>query len=145
MDVDHLTGGVLDLSLRLHRELGPGLMESVYETVLAGKLLQAGYAVERQKPIDIEFDGLSFPAAFRIDLLVDHRLIVEIKSVERLNAAHSKQLLTYLRLMKQPVGLLINFAGATLKEGFKRVVNDYVPSASPRPRVNQKTTGAEAV
>ena len=66
MDVDHLTGGVLDLSPRLHRELGPGLMESVYETVLAGKLLQAGYAVERQKQIDIEFDGLSFPAASTI-------------------------------------------------------------------------------
>jgi iron complex transport system substrate-binding protein len=66
MDVDHLTGGVLDLSLPLHRELGPGLMESVYETALAGKVLQAGYAVERQKQIDIGFDGLSFPAASTI-------------------------------------------------------------------------------
>jgi GxxExxY protein len=71
-------------------------------------------------------------AAFRIDLLVDERVLVELKSVERLNAAHAKQLLTYLRLTRQPLGLLINFGGATLKEGFRRMVNDYDPSASQR-------------
>ena len=76
-----------------------------------------GYPVARQRPVDIEFEGLRFERAFRIDLLVDERLLVEIKSVERLNAVHAKQLLTYLRLTKQPVGLLINFGGATLKEG----------------------------
>ncbi len=131
-DIDEISGQVLDLAIRLHRELGPGLLESVYETVLAAKLSSLGLAVERQKSVDIEFEGLRFEAAFRIDLLVDSRLLVEIKSVERLNAAHAKQLLTYLRLTKQPVGLLINFGGATLKEGFKRLVNDYRPSASLR-------------
>ena len=96
-----------------------------------------GYTVSTQTPIDIEFEGLCFDAAFRIDLLVDERLLVEIKSVEQLHASHAKQLLTYLRLTKQPVGLLINFGGATLKEGIKRIVNDYHPSATPRLGVNQ--------
>ena len=75
---------------------------------------------------------MRFPGAFRIDLLVDERVLIEVKSVERLSNAHAKQLLTYLRLTKQPLGLLINFGGATLKEGFKRLVNDYDPSASLR-------------
>lgn len=134
--MDQISGDVLDLSIRLHRELGPGLLESVYETVLAGKLVAAGYQVERQRPVDIVFEGARFEAAFRIDPLVDRSVLVEVKSVERLNAAHAKQLLTYLRLTKQPLGLLINFGGATLKEGFKRLVNDYDPSASLRLCVN---------
>ena len=136
-DIDAVSGDVIDIALRIHRDLGPGLLESVYETVLAGKLAELGYLVERQKAIDIQFEGQVFPAAFRIDLLVDERLLVEIKCVERLNQAHMKQLLTYLRLMREPVGLLINFSGSTLKEGLRRVVNDHLPSASPRLRVNQ--------
>ena len=136
-DIDTVSGDVLDLSLRLHRDLGPGLMESVYETVLAGKLSGLGYTVDRQKPVDIQFEGMRFDAAFRIDLLVDNRLLVDIKSVARLNAAHGKQLLTYLRLTGQSVGLLINFGGATLKEGVRRIVNDHRPSATSRLRVNQ--------
>ena len=136
-DVDEITGDVVDIALRIHRELGPGLLESVYETVLAGRLIEMGYSVDRQKPIDIEFEGPMFPAAFRADLLVDNRLIIEIKCTEALNKAHLKQLHTYLRLTEQPVGLLLNFAGATLKEGIRRVVNDHVSSASPRLRVNQ--------
>ena len=136
-DLDDISGDVIDVALRLHRELGPGLLESVYETLLAGKLEQSGYSIRRQQPIDIEFEGVRFEAAFRIDLLVEGRLLVEIKSVERLHAAHAKQLLTYLRLTKQPVGLLLNFGGATLKEGIRRIVNDHTPSASSRLRVNQ--------
>ena len=131
-DIDQISGNVLDLALRMHRDLGPGLLESVYETVLAGKLVALGYAVARQLPVGIEFEGMRFDAAFRIDLLVDERLLVEIKSVERLTIIHAKQLLTYLRLTKQPVGLLINFGGATLKEGVRWIVNDHRPSASPR-------------
>jgi GxxExxY protein len=130
--LDQISGDILDTSIRLHRELGPGLLESVYETVLAGKLTALGYRVERQKPVDIVFESQRFDGAFRIDLLVEDSVLVEIKSVERLNAAHAKQLITYLRLTKQPLGLLINFGGATLKEGFKRLVNDYDPSASLR-------------
>jgi iron complex transport system substrate-binding protein len=136
-ELEAISGDVIDVALKLHRELGPGLLETVYEMILAGRLEQMGYRIARQRAIDVTFDGLHFPAAFRIDLLVDDRLLVEIKSVERLNPAHSKQLLTYLRLTQQPVGLLINFGGETLKEGLKRIVNDYRPSASPRLRVNQ--------
>ncbi len=136
-DLEAISGDVIDVALKLHRELGPGLLEAVYEMILAGRLEQMGYRIERQRAIDVTYDGLHFPAAFRIDLLVDDRLLVEVKSVERLNPAHGKQLLTYLRLTQQPVGLLINFGGETLKEGLKRVVNDYRPSASPRLRVNQ--------
>ncbi len=144
-EIDAISGDVIDLALRVHRDLGPGLLESVYETVLAGKLAELGYMVDRQMPIDIEFEGQTFPAAFRIDLMIDGRLLVEIKCVETLNNAHLKQLQTYLRLTKQPVGLLINFAGATLKEGLRRVVNDYRSSASPLLRVNQNLNGASNV
>jgi len=132
-DIDAVSGDVLDVALRLHRDLGPGLLESVYEAVLAGRLVAMGYSVARQRAIDIEFEGLRFEAAFRLDLLVDDRLVVEIKSVERLLPVHAKQLLTYLRLTKQPVGLLINFGGDTLKEGVRRLVNNYRPSASSAP------------
>ncbi len=138
-DIDRITGDVLDAAIGIHRELGPGLLESVYETVLAGELVRIGYAVVRQRPVDIEFNGLRFEAAFRIDILVDERLLIEVKSVDQLHASHAKQLLTYLRLTKQPVGLLINFGGATLKEGFRRLVNDYSPSASLRLCANQIT------
>ncbi|GAA3716430.1 GxxExxY protein [Sphingomonas cynarae] len=136
-DIDEISGDVLDLALRIHRDLGPGLLESVYETVLAGKLTAMGYAVVRQRAVSIEFEGMVFDGAFRVDLMVHDRLVVEIKSIERLNVAHAKQLLTYLRLLKQPVGLLLNFGGAALKEGVRRIVNDHHPSASPRLRVNQ--------
>lgn len=86
-DIDAISGDVIEVAMRLHRELGPGLLESVYEMLMAGRLVQLGYAVARQRAVDIEFDGVRFAGAFRIDLLVDERLIVEIKSVERLNAS----------------------------------------------------------
>ncbi|KQM57011.1 MULTISPECIES: GxxExxY protein [unclassified Sphingomonas] len=139
MDLEAISGDVIDVALRLHRELGPRLLESVYEMLLAGRLEQMVYSVVRQQPIDVVFDGQCFRAAFKIDLLVAGRLLVEIKSVDRLAPVHGKQLLTYLRLTKQPVGLLINFGGETLKEGLRRIVNDYRPSASPRLRVNQSS------
>lgn len=145
-DIDAITADVLDAALRLHRELGPGLPESVYEALLARRLQALGYRVITQQLISAEFDDIHFEAAFRADLLVDDRLLIEIKSVERLMPIHSKQLLTYLRLKKQPVGLLINFGNETLKEGFRRIVNDYRPSApslsSPRLRVNNPSLGA---
>ena len=130
-DIDEISGEVLDVALRLHRDLGPGLLESVYEALLAARLQDSGLRVERQKAIAAEFESVRFEAAFRADLVVDGRLLVEVKSVDMLLPVHAKQLLTYLRLMKQPVGLLLNFGGATLKEGVRRIVNDYNPSASP--------------
>ncbi|MBB3858849.1 GxxExxY protein [Novosphingobium hassiacum] len=83
--------------------------------------------VARQVPIAIEYDGLTIDAAFRVDLLIEARLVVEIKAVEQIQKVHAKQLLTYLRLMKQPVGLLLNFSGLTMKEGIRRLVNNYQP------------------
>jgi GxxExxY protein len=136
-DVEAISADVVDAALQLHRDLGPGLLESVYETLLAAELVGRGYAVSRQQPVDIEYRGIRFECAFRADLVVDAQVLVEIKSVERLNAVHAKQLLTYLRLMKQPMGLLINFGGETMKEGLRRIVNDYKPSAPSRLRVNQ--------
>ena len=132
-DIDLISGDVVDVALRLHRELGPGLLESVYEIVLAARLAAMGYSVARQRSIDIEFEGVRIEGAFKIDLLVDERLVVEIKSVERLAPVHAKQLLTYLRLTGQPVGLLINFGGETLREGIRRLVNNHNLSASSAP------------
>lgn len=143
LDIDIVTGHVLDAAIAIHRDLGPGLYESVYETLLAARLARLDYKVACQHPVDIVHDGLSFTAAFRVDILVDHRLVIEIKAVDGLRPVHHKQLLTYLRVLKQPVGLLINFNEALLKDGFKRVVNDYRPSASPRLRVNQRIPDLE--
>jgi len=136
-ELDDITGAVVDAAIKIHKELGPGLLESVYEVVLARALERRGFQVQRQKSIRFEFDGMIFEEGFRVDLLVEGRVIVEIKSVEKLAPVHSKQLLTYLRLMNLPVGLLINFGEATLKEGLHRVVNNLSSSASPRLRVNQ--------
>jgi len=116
---------VVDVALLLHRQLGPGLLESVYETVLAAELRKRGYPVLRQQPVDFTFNGMRFDGAFKADLIVGPGLVVEIKSVERLSGVHVKQLLTYLRLMEQPLGLLINFGGETLKEGVRRVINSH--------------------
>lgn len=118
IEINAISADVIDACVHIHRELGPGLLESVYELVLAGELARRGWRVDRQKPIDIAFNGVIYPAAFRIDLLVEGRLLLEIKSVDSFNNAHLKQLLTYLRLTEQPVGLLLNFAGATMKEAF---------------------------
>lgn len=123
--IDRVSGEVVDECIRIHRELGPGLLESVYEVVLAAALARRGFKVDRQMPVDISYDGLSLPAAFKIDLLVENALILEIKSVERLGNVHAKQLLTYLRLTGLQVGLLLNFSGETMKEGIRRVVNNH--------------------
>jgi len=135
--LDAVTGAVVDTSVKLHTKLGPGLLESVYEVILARELARRGLLVERQKPVSFEYDGIQFEDAFRTDLLVNGTVVVEIKSMERALPVHSKQLLTYLRLLNLPVGLLINFGAPTLKEGLQRIVNGLHPSASPRLRVNQ--------
>jgi iron complex transport system substrate-binding protein len=140
-ELDDITGGIVDASFHIHRDMGPGLLESVYEAVLAKALGKRGFQVERQVAIRFEYKGMVFEEGFRADLLVDNRVIVELKSVERLAPVHSKQLLTYLKLTNTPVGLLINFGAATLREGLHRIVNGLPPSASPRLRVNQKSAG----
>ena len=123
--INDVSGMVVDECIRIHRELGPGLLESVYEAVLAAAMVRHGLRVDRQLPVDINYDGISIPGAFRIDLLIDEQLIVEVKSVESLSNLHAKQLLTYLRLTGRHVGLLLNFSGETMKEGIRRVVNNH--------------------
>lgn len=124
---DRLTGEIVDAALKLHRAVGPGLLESVYEALLAKELERRGFRAARQVPVSFDYDGLSFQDAFRVDLLVEFRIVVELKSVERLAPVHSKQLLTYLRLMNLPVGLLVNFGASTLKEGLHRIANSRAP------------------
>lgn len=125
--IDELSRIVVDEAIAIHRELGPGLFESVYETILAGRLERRGLAIQRQVVVPVEFDGHVFDAAFKVDLLVEGSLVIEIKAVDQLSKAHAKQLLTYLRLLKQPLGLLLNFSGETMKEGIRRMVNNHRP------------------
>ncbi len=114
---------VVDAAFKVHTALGPGLLESVYETVLAHELGARGFRVQRQVPIAIEYDGMRFNEAFRADLLVEDVLIVELKSIEAIRPVHEKQLLTYLRLSPRKLGLLINFGAPVIKDGITRVVN----------------------
>ncbi len=136
-ELDDITGSIVDAAMKIHIDLGPGLLESVYEVVLAKALQKRGFQVERQKVIRFEYDGIVFEEGFRADLLVESQVIIELKSVEKLIPVHSKQLLTYLRLMNLSVGFLINFGGATLSEGLHRIVNKLPAAASPSLRVNQ--------
>jgi GxxExxY protein len=136
-DVEELAAIAIDCGIKLHKELGPGLLESVYEAIMAASLARRGVAVERQKPIPIEYDGMIFGEGFRADILVEGQLILEIKSIDSLAPVHGRQLLTYLRLTKQPLGLLMNFGAGTFREGLKRVVNNHHSFASSRLRVNQ--------
>jgi iron complex transport system substrate-binding protein len=128
MPIDELSSVVLEEAIGIHREFGPGLFESVYESVLAGRLRRRGLKVDRQLQVKAVFDGEVYDPAFKIDLLVDDRLVIEVKAVESFNQTHAKQLLTDLRLLKQPVGVLLNFSGVTMKDGIRRVVNDYRPN-----------------
>ena len=127
MQIDDISAIVVHECIAIHRELGPGLFENVYEMILAGRLEARGLNVARQVAIPLTFDGQFFEAAYKIDILVEGSLILEIKSVEKLSKAHSRQLLTYLRIFKQPVGLLLNFSEATMVEGIRRMVNDHKP------------------
>lgn len=121
--VEDLARLVVDCGFRLHQNLGPGLLESAYEAILADQLTRRGIVVERQKPIPIRYDGIELAEGFRADLLLNGQFLVELKSVERLSPLHSKQVLTYLRLLDLPLGVLINFGGATFKEGVRRIAN----------------------
>jgi iron complex transport system substrate-binding protein len=123
--VDQLARIVVNTAFEIHRDLGPGLLEAAYEMILFEKLRAQGVAVRRQVPIDIEYSGVRIANAFKIDLLVDERLIVELKAVDTHVPVHAKQVLTYLRLTGQPLGLLINFGTATFKEGVRRLVNGH--------------------
>lgn len=114
---------VVDSSIRVHRALGPGLLESVYEVVLAHEIGISGLKVERQVPVAIQYGGRTFDEGFRADIIVDRKVILELKSIERVTPAHKKQIQTYLRLTGLKLGFLLNFGEALMKDGIKRAVN----------------------
>ncbi|MBO9498562.1 MAG: GxxExxY protein [Novosphingobium sp.] len=129
MGLEELAKVCVDRGFRLHRDLGPGLLESVYETLMFEGLRRDGLKVLRQQPVPLVHDGIVIENGFRFDLLVEDKLLIEIKSTERHAPVHAKQLLTYLRLMDLRLGLLMNFGLATFKEGTRRLVNGYVATA----------------
>ena len=124
-DLENLATIAIDCGYHLHKELGPGLLESAYEVILERALEKRGLSVRRQVGVPITFDGVVVDNAFKIDLLAEERLVVELKSTERNAPVHAKQLLTYLRLMQLPLGLLMNFGQPTYKGGLQRVANNY--------------------
>jgi GxxExxY protein len=131
--IENIAKIAVDCGFKLHKELGPGLLESVYEILMAEALRERGLCVERQVPVPIRYKGVVVGNAFRIDLLVERTLVIELKSTERESALYPKQLLTYLRLMDLSLGLLMNFGQETFKQGVQRVANNHhetVPHSS---------------
>ncbi len=114
---------VVDAAITVHRALGPGLLETVYEVIMAHELERRGLHVDRQVPIPIEYQGVKFEEGFRADIIVEHKVILELKSVESSSKAHKKQVLTYLRLTGYKLGYLLNFGEALMKDGITRIVN----------------------
>ena len=137
-DKEELSRIVVDCGFKLHSELGPGLLESVYEAVLAKMLDEMGLQVRRQVAVPVTVFDMHFDEGFRADLLVEELLLVELKSVEKLLPVHGKQVLTYLRLMNLPLGLLINFGASTFKEGTRRIVNGSQSFQSSLLKVNRE-------
>jgi len=125
MEINRITGDILDAAIKVHQKFGPGLLESVYEKILSIEIEKRGHKVECQKPLPIRYEDRVIPDAFRMDILVDGVVVVELKSTTQMSPVFFKQLRTYLVLSNLHVGLLINFGLNTLKEGFKRVVNNY--------------------
>ena len=123
MTENEISKHILDAAFRVHTKLGPGLFESVYEVIMAYELKKKDLIVERQKPMPIMYDDIRFDEAFRSDMVVDRKVIAELKSVEALLPVHAKQVLTQLRLSGLKLGLLINFGEAHLKNGIKRIIN----------------------
>ena len=123
MNENELGTIIVDEAVRIHKALGPGLLEIVYEAVLARRLEKRGLIVERQKPVSIEFEGEHFDEGFRADLIVNGSVIIELKSVEKVSPVHKKQLLTYLRLTDLKVGYLLNFGDVLMKDGIRLIIN----------------------
>jgi len=131
MTENEIATQILDAAFAVHSKLGPGLLESVYEVVLAYELQKKGLKAERQKPMPILYDNIRFDEAFRSDVVVNGKVIAELKSVETLLPVHAKQVLTQLRLSGLKLGLLINFGEAHLKNGIKRIINGYLDAEIP--------------
>ena len=131
MTENEIAKKILDAAFLVHTKLGPGLLESVYEVVLAHELRKSDLQVERQRPMPIMYDGLLFEEGYRADLLVESKVIVELKSVAAISATHSKQVLTQLRLSELKLGLLINFGEPHLKNGIRRIINGQLEDDDP--------------
>jgi GxxExxY protein len=125
MEINDITGQIIDAAMKVHTALGPGLLESAYEVCLAHELRKRGLNVQTQVVLPIEYDGMRLDAGYRIDLLVENMIIVELKAVEKMNPIFEAQILSYLKLSRLEVGLLINFHVPRLKDGLKRIVNNY--------------------
>jgi iron complex transport system substrate-binding protein len=130
MEINDVTGIIIQESIKIHTDLGPGLLESVYEELLAYRLNKRGLIIKRQTPVPLFYEAIKMDIGFRSDLIVNDKVIVEIKSIETISPVHPKVLLTYLKLTGITVGLLINFNEAILKNGIKRIVNNYIPAFS---------------
>ena len=124
-DLNHLTERIIAAAIEIHRHLGPGLLESAYQECLCFELSQAGIRFQREVPLPVVYKGLKLDCCYRLDLLVEDAVIVEVKSNEGLLPVHSAQLLTYLKASDKEIGLLINFNVPVLKDGLKRLVNHY--------------------
>lgn len=130
-DLEALARKAIDIGYHMHRDLGPGLLESAYEAIFADEIERAGFGVRRQVLVPIHYRGRIIENALRVDLLVEDSLLIELKSTEHHAPVHAKQVITYLRLMQLQLGLLINFGMPTFKAGVKRLVNDYHQSPEP--------------
>ena len=123
MSENEISRIIVDIAYKIHIKLGPGLLESVYEAIMCHELIKRGLKVERQKPIPVIWDEIFLDIGFRSDLIVEDKVIVELKSVETLSKVHSKQILTYLKINDMKLGLLINFNEALIRDGIYRIVN----------------------
>jgi GxxExxY protein len=130
MEINNITGIIIEESIKIHSDLGPGLLESVYEEILFYRLGKRGLSAKRQTPIPLFYEEVKMDIGFRTDLIVENKVIVEIKSVESIAPVHPKIVLTYLKLTGITVGLLINFNESVLKNGIKRIVNNYISASS---------------
>ena len=126
MTENQIAAIVVDAALKIHKILGPGMLESVYQATLTYELRKRGLQVDEQTPVPVYYETVKLELAFRVDLLIDEKVVVEIKSIERLAPVHRAQLLTYLRLMDLRLGLLINFNVELIRDGIQRVVNKLV-------------------
>ena len=127
--IEALARIAVDCGYKLHEALGPGLLESVYEACMLASLTERGLIVERQLPVPIRFGNVILDEGFRVDLLVEGQLVIELKSTENFAPVHGKQVLTYLRLMDLPLGLLMNFGASTFRDGVRRIANNYYRTA----------------
>jgi iron complex transport system substrate-binding protein len=138
MDVEILSAIAVDCGLQVHKDLGPGMLESAYEAVLAHLLMKRGLSIESQKVIPIIYDGLDIEHGFRADLIVEGQLLIELKTVERLSLLHARQVRTYLKFTGLHVGLLMNFSTEKFIDGLKRIVNNHIATEHSRLRINQE-------